>query len=347
MRIGILGSYGEFNKFSGEGVKRYSYELYNNLNNKSINKIANIIKLETNLPLGIIPSFLIENSFRKFSDFDIIHSTGQRIFFPLNKGKCKIMVTAHDFRPLLDPIWRIEVGNGIKNKIYSELGVMGMHQSLKFDYISADSMQTKDEAVRLGFNRNNISVVNLGVDRRYFSRASKHIKKQKFVVGYVGSFAIHKNVKFLVNSVKHMNKNIIFNLWGNKNQEFNNLNKLSLKYQNIKFMGFAPENKIVQIYDSFDVFVFPSLYEGFGLPILEAQARGLPVIIYKRGRISNEVRKYCFEAEDEAHMAQIIESLKENGYNKKLKRKATEYARSFTWEKCAKETLQIYQKLIR
>ena len=112
-------------------------------------------------------------------------------------------------------------------------------------------------------------------------------------------------------------------------------------------MGFAPENKLVDIYDSFNVFVFPSHYEGFGIPIIEAQSRGLPVIIYKYGKIPKEVRKYCFEAESPEHMAQIIEDLKENGYNEKLRKKATEYARSFTWERCARETFNIYQTVLK
>jgi len=92
--------------------------------------------------------------------------------------------------------------------------------------------------------------------------------------------------------------------------------------------------------------VFPSLYEGFGQPILEAQSRGLPVIIYKYGKIPKEVRRYCFEAESPEHMAQIIENLKENGYNEKEQKKAMEYARSFTWEKTAKETLEVYKKVL-
>jgi len=52
--------------------------------------------------------------------------------------------------------------------------------------------------------------------------------------------------------------------------------------------------------------MFPSLYGSFGLPILEVRARGLPVMIYKYGKIPREVRKYCFEAESPEHMAQII-----------------------------------------
>ena len=46
-------------------------------------------------------------------------------------------------------------------------------------------------------------------------------------------------------------------------------------------------------------------------------------------------------------MARIIENLKENGYNEKLRKKATAYARSFTWEKCARETLTAYRSVLR
>ena len=45
-------------------------------------------------------------------------------------------------------------------------------------------------------------------------------------------------------------------------------------------------------------------------------------------------------------MAQIIENIKENGYNEKSRKRATEYARSFTWEKCAMETLEVYKKVL-
>ena len=71
------------------------------------------------------------------------------------------------------------------------------------------------------------------------------------------------------------------------------------------------------------------------------------MIIYKYGKIPKEVRRYCFEAESPEHMAQIIEELKENGYNEKERKKAIEYARSFTWEKTAKETLEAYEKVLR
>ena len=46
-------------------------------------------------------------------------------------------------------------------------------------------------------------------------------------------------------------------------------------------------------------------------------------------------------------MAQIIENIKKNGYNEKLRNKATAYARSFTWERCARETLEVYERVLK
>jgi len=64
-------------------------------------------------------------------------------------------------------------------------------------------------------------------------------------------------------------------------------------------------------------------------------------------KIPKEVRKYCFEAESPEHMAQIIEELKENGYNEKERKKAMEYARSFTWGRTAKKKLEVYKKVLK
>ena len=55
-------------------------------------------------------------------------------------------------------------------------------------------------------------------------------------------------------------------------------------------MGFAPEEKLVSIYDSFDAMVFPTLYEVFELPILEAQSREIPVIVYKMEKLQMKQR---------------------------------------------------------
>ena len=322
------------------------FNLYENL--KKLDE-KHIEKIEiTKLPIiGTGFSFSLKTFFLNLNEFDIVHQ-----LMPLTSySRPKILrnniliMTVHDFYhyPGLHPEL-VDIKNiPVKERLWMNLiTIPAAKNILLSDYLIADSDQTKEEAIKLGFNKNKVFTVNLGVDYRYFSDLKPKIKQKSFRLGYLGGLNVNKNLPFAINAVNAINSNDIkFEIWGNKTWSYNHLKNL-IKNKNISLQGFAPENKIINIYDSFDVFLFPSLCEGFGLPILEAQARGLPVIIYKNGQISKEVRKYCFEAESPEHMAKIIENLKENGYNEKLKKKATEYARSFTWERCAKETLEVY-----
>lgn len=106
-------------------------------------------------------------------------------------------------------------------------------------------------------------------------------------------------------------------------------------------MGPFKEDKIVDIYDSFDALFFPSLEEGFGLPILEAQARGIPVIVFKNAEIPEEVCKYCIKIENELPSIDEIVSFKE-----KFEKEMIDYARKFTWNKTIKDTIEIYEKIL-
>ena len=263
------------------------------------------------------------------------------------KKSYKIITTAHDFQVLLYPEYTFDHGVTLKDKLWIQLIIKpGYKTTLNSDFIIANSTQTKNEAVKLGFDKKKIFVVSLGIDKRFMQPIKEKKKRDKFVVGYIGAMRKRKNLEFGIKAANMIkNKDIIFDIWGKKEFEYEYLADIS-KNKNINFNGFAPEKSLISIYDSFDAFIFPSYHEGEGLPILEAQARGLPVIIYKKGKIPKEVRKYCFEAESPEHMAQIIENIKENGYNEKLRKKATAYARSFTWEKTARETLKVYNKII-
>ena len=84
-----------------------------------------------------------------------------------------------------------------------------------------------------------------------------------------------------------------------------------------------------------------------GIPIIEAQSRGLPVIIYGKGKIAQETSKHCFIAKDATHMAKILEELKRKGYDKRKQLAAIKYARGFTRKKEALDTLEVYRKIIQ
>jgi len=322
----------------------YTYNLYKNLINLDM-QIATInIKISPILGKGI--SIMLDSIKRDFSMYDIIHNLDLNPFFPLRKGKAITINTVHDIAFVLDKNSIKEDIHSIRHIIWSNFVTkLGLYSTLNADYLIAVSTLTKEDLISLGYDRNRIFVVNHGIDERFLAPTRSYPNK-KFIVGYLGVLAVRKNPRFLIEAFKALkDTNTELHVWGKPGYSMQKIIQDANKIKNIKFKGFAPEDKKVEIYDSFDVFVFPSLYEGFGIPIIEAQSRGLPVIIYKYGKIPKEVRRYCLEAESPEHMVQIIEDLKENGYNEKERKKAMEYARSFTWERTAKETLEAYRKL--
>jgi glycosyltransferase involved in cell wall biosynthesis len=344
MRVGLIGSPGQFdyNKYSSR--ERYMPELFKNL--KRLNPQTDKIEIKKLPFIGRAFSISIKLLFRDVSNYNIIHNISQDPIFLLKKKNAKLITTVH-----LSPGQLSVQAKNFKHVLWLNSVIKLSYLAIKnSDYIIANSTQTKDDIINfLKIDKNKIFITDLGIDERYAKRIKSMHRGQNIHVGYIGALVPGKQVDFGIKATNYLNdKNVIFNIWGARLDEeyFEYLIKLSSNNHNIKFEGYAPGEKLVDIYDSFDVFIFPSIYESFGLPILEAQSRGLPVIIYKYGKIPKEVRKYCFEAESPEHMAQIIEDLKENGYNEKLRKRATEYAQSFTWERCALNTFKVYKKVL-
>ncbi len=335
---------------SGDGITEYAYNMYRQLARRNrVGLVYSISRMRKNDVLGLIRiNSTLSSRVRSAAEkrHDIFHIVNQEVGFAARDIKSenrrnRVVTTIHD-------ISRFEKGlhRGRLQSAFNAVVRRSVRKAVESsDFLIFDSEQTMAEMrKRFAFRRG--AVINIGIADEFISRKLPK-KSRGFNVGYIGSFAYHKNAIMALHAANLLKqKKIDFRIYG-AGIESDSLGGYASSHRlsNLKLMGFAPEHGKVEIYDSFNVFVFPSLYEGFGLPILEAQARGLPVIIYKYGKISGEIRKYCFEAEDAAHMAKIIEELKEHGYDKKLGRRAMEYARSFTWERCARETERIYGKV--
>ena len=354
MKVALIGLQSQFDaidlsKIGTRSVDKIVTELYNGLRN--LNKKDFILdKIEFKRIKAIGPAFsiMLQSLFKNFEGYDILHNPDFRPFFPMRKGKAKTISTSHGLEFLFDPIRDFD--RSLRGRLRSATVLpLALHSLRISDYMIAVSSLVKENAIEWGYDKDRIFVVNDFIGKEFITKEIKEKKaRSKFVIGYLGTFRLRKNVGEAIKAFMLLKGNdYSFELWGKQNFEYKNLVKQAANDKRIVFRGPAPEEKIVDIYDSFDAFVFPSLYEGFGLPILEAQARGLPVIIYKYGKIPKEVRRYCFEAESPEHMAQIIEELKENGYNEKKRREAMDYARSFTWEKTAKKTLEVYIEVSR
>ncbi len=342
MKIGLfVGTHQTF--MTDGGIGRYSRSLDKYMAGKPEKEVY-VKRLEAPPSKYEIPSTLVWSMFLKSNEYDIVHVVGPLPFFPLlfKKHRNTIITTAHDFMPTTLIAANI---HNLKDKVISKF-MADMRISLNSDYLIAISTQTRDEAVQLGFERNKIKVINYGIDESFFAPIKKRKKNKEFVVGYIGTFPFRKNVRMAIDAFMRIkDRNIRFDLHARKDMEYENLVRQAKGDKRIKFFGPMEENEIPATYDTFDVSVFPSIHEGFGLPIIEAQTRGLPVVVYKHSNVPKEVRKMCFEVDDEAHMADIIKGLKDNGFNERRRKATIKYARSFTWEKNIRQTIEFYKEV--
>ena len=109
-------------------------------------------------------------------------------------------------------------------------------------------------------------------------------------------------------------------------------------------MGRIEDSELVQIYNMAELFVYPSIFEGFGLPVVEAMQCGLPVLASNTSSIPEIVdnKKLLFNPADEHDIAsRIIKLLSDKPLREELSRKSIKNSARFNWEKTARKTLEI------
>jgi glycosyltransferase involved in cell wall biosynthesis len=116
-----------------------------------------------------------------------------------------------------------------------------------------------------------------------------------------------------------------------------------------RFLGWVDDDELEGLYRAATCFVFPSLAEGFGLPVLEAMVRGVPVACSRIGpleEVAGDAARY-FEPTDVADIAHAIESLLADGdLRKRLAEAGRERARDFSWARTAEATIRSYERAL-
>ncbi len=115
----------------------------------------------------------------------------------------------------------------------------------------------------------------------------------------------------------------------------------------VKFLGYVPDEKLPTLYSGAQALVFPSLFEGFGLPILEAQACGCPVItsdVSSMPEVAGDGAIFVDPCDVE-QMVNAMIRVKDERESLKLIKKGSENIKKFSWEKCARETLKVLEAL--
>jgi len=117
----------------------------------------------------------------------------------------------------------------------------------------------------------------------------------------------------------------------------------------VRFIGYAPQDEIASWYRAADLFVYPSLYEGFGLPPLEAIACGTPVVTSNASSLPEVVGNagLMVAPEDERALADaIIRAVIDRALHAEMSMRGLEQARKFSWERTARETAGLYREVL-
>jgi glycosyltransferase involved in cell wall biosynthesis len=114
--------------------------------------------------------------------------------------------------------------------------------------------------------------------------------------------------------------------------------------------GRLPIDDITRLYSHADLFVFPSLYEGFGMPVLEAMACGAPVVTSNRSalpEVAGDAALLVNPESDEELAGAMVGILRDASLRETLRAKGFERARQFTWERAAKQTVAVYKEVCK
>lgn len=227
------------------------------------------------------------------------------------------------------------------------------------DRIIAISQFTKKEILELypQIPEEKVIVTWLGVHEgfRIVSAEQKEAARCKYhfdrpFILAVSTIEPRKNLKTLIRAFSQIKDRIDHDLvltgaygWNSKDL-YSLITELKLN-DRIKFPGYVDVDDLPAIYNLADLFVYPSLYEGFGLPPLEAMACGCPVITSNVASLPEVVGDAAVTLDplDVAALSYSIEKLVHDKYAKDmLVDKGLLRIKDFTWEKCARETLSVY-----
>lgn len=265
------------------------------------------------------------------------------IFVPSHK---KLVLTLHDVAFITQP----KSYSTFFRLYYKLILPINLKRANKIITVSQSS---KREIVKYYKNvEEKIEVIYLGVDAMF---KPLPIKKKKQML-YVGSFNERKNLVGVLQAYKFLDKSdyklvIVGNIHSNfsLNDEMRRLLQEAESDRSIVFLKGVNNQELVELYNESEIFLFPSFYEGFGLPVLEAMACGTPVVCSDTTSLSEvggDAVVYCdpYDVNDIKDKVKMLIDAKTQ--QQTMIKKGLQRARIFTWEKTAQEHVRVFQKAL-
>ncbi len=315
-----------FNLQKSGGISNYWEKLYS-----YIKKDYKIISYNYIFFRDLVPVFIyryLDFSIKSNKNF-IFHSS----YYRISKNKRAInIVTVHDFvyeyynKGLRRLIHKLQKGRAIKNA----------------EKIICVSENTKKDLFKFypNISKEKVHVIYHGVSDNF--KLINNLGDSSNKIIFVGKRAGYKNFNELIKAFLKLNAFELIIVGGGKlNLGERNL----LKDINYKHYMNITEKKLNELYNKSLAMVYPSLYEGFGLPILESLKAGCPVICSNKSSTGEIGKNYVISGRiSSSFIIDSIEKLKDNEFRKGLVSSGINYASKHTWENTAKETIKIYQE---
>jgi glycosyltransferase involved in cell wall biosynthesis len=310
-----------------------------------------------------------ERSWKSFREFrtivkrlecDLVHIPN---LFSIPRGlPCPYVMTVHD---MLEHLSRVRQQTGFWGSLHFQLTKRVLQGAAR---IFAVSNFTKLEVEKLfGIPAGRIEVVYNAIDERFLrghaSAADRELIAERYQVTYpfllyAGRISPHKNVVRMIEAFSALKTEL------EKDQAFPDLKLIIIGddvsgnpdlrrtvirsgvQNDVRFLGFVPIEVLRIFYDAAKIFVFPSLYEGFGLPPLEAMAHGTPVVTSNVSSLPEVVGNAAvlvhpenvFEIMRALHRVLLDQTLRE-----KMKERSYRQVTKFSWEKSVRRIMEVYR----
>jgi len=288
----------------------------------------------------------------------------------------KFVVTIHDLIltrfPTLRATTRGRFAYYFKSLAYHQVIKHALRRSCQI--ITVSNFTKNDIVQKFGITSNKVVVIYEGVANLSAGRDSLFVAKldsseilsqyhiQNNFLLYVGNAYPHKNLDRLLavfSKLRLEHKDLVLVMVGKMDYFYERIKETAQRlnlWQNnnlnspVIFAGYVPDAQLEIMYAKAQAYVFPSLYEGFGLPPLEAMAQSCPVVSSNRGALPEILGSAAdyFNPEDEADIfSRLDDILKDGRRREELKELGLLQIKKYSWWECARQTLDIYLKILR
>ena len=350
------------------GISRYFYELANQINNTSSNNI------EIFSPLYINEYFIYNDEVRPQGIKLIAHNKVGQVITRLNSLASQFVLRPRNNIDIYHQTYYSNIVNYPKSAANIVTVFDMVHEKFpdmftnndksrqkkinsvnRADHIICISKNTQKDLIELlGIPEEKTSVVYLGNSLMLKDYADKVPDESKPFILFVGKRYGYKNFKNLLiayaNSQMLKNQFSIICFGGGLllDEEIELISSLNIDNNSIKYIE-GDDNILSSLYASAAVFVYPSLYEGFGIPPLEAMSHGCPVVCSNTSSIPEVVGDagVFFDPLEPIEISEAIEKVvSSSALSNKLIKSGFDRAKKFSWKECAEQTIKIYENVI-